>query len=57
MTEMSVLPDVWGFDEDAVKALKTMDQPDNEIELIKKYAILLRMDSELLKRTKITVFI
>ena len=47
--------DVWGFDEDAVKALKTMDPPDNDKQLINKYAILLAQESKLLNQIHITV--
>ena len=42
--------DVWGFDEEAVKALKTMEPDDRETQLIMRYAILLNKDSELLKQ-------
>ena len=49
--------DVWGFDEDAVKALKSMEAPDEEKDLIQKYAILLNQDSELLQDCKINVII
>ena len=45
--------DVWGFDEDAVKALKTMEPPDSEVQLIKRYAILLNRESELLRQAKL----
>lgn len=47
--------DVWGFDEDAVKALKTMEPPDNDKQLVSKYAILLSQDSELLHQTHVKV--
>ncbi|ELT89388.1 hypothetical protein CAPTEDRAFT_187404 [Capitella teleta] len=45
---------VWGFDEDAVKALKTMDPPDDDKQLITKYAILLGQESKLLHQIHIT---
>ena len=47
---------MWGFDEDAVKALKTMERkPDTDVNLAHKYSILLGKESELLLDTVINV--
>ena len=42
-----LLPDMWGFDDAAVNALQNM-KPVGMPELVKKYAVLLNEDSELL---------
>ena len=47
---MTLCVDIWGFDEDAVKALKTMEPDDTEKMLIRRYAVLLGKDSELVKQ-------
>ena len=44
---MLILTDVWGFDDDAVKALQHM-KPQDLQKLINKYSILLDSDSDLL---------
>ena len=47
MSFCAAFVDVWGFDDAAVNALRDM-KPMGMPELVKKYAVLLREDSELL---------
>ena len=44
------LIDVWGFDEEAVEALRSMEMDDADKQLIEQFAILLPKDSPLVKQ-------
>ncbi len=55
ITGSVIITDVWGFDEDAVKALKTMEPPDSDKELLRKYSALLAQESELLQDRMLSV--
>ena len=42
--------DVWGFDEEAVDALRSMEMDDADKQLIQQFAILLPKDSALIRQ-------
>lgn len=44
-----MIADVWGFDDAAVEALKQMKMPDDDLDMVKKYQVLLGLESELLR--------
>lgn len=51
LSKYLIYSDIWGFDDDAVKALKDM-KPEDLDKLIEKYSILLDPDSELLPKNR-----
>ena len=52
---MFAVADVWGFDDTAVSVLQNMAAPDNEQQLIHKYAVLLSKHSPLFTNRKCLV--